>query len=147
MCNYSDMMVAHVHHDEDEARLIRTVFCLFMCRCCKAQLAKNYRNESLWHRSGYFWIFVEEAASLKQWLLIYTHNWQNGQIFKEAGIVFRKTMQVYLNHKEVNVYGILILACLVPLFCIVAQRLGVVHCPSSEYCLYYELQTWLGERT
>ena len=55
-------------------------------------------------------------------------------------------MQIYLKHKEVSVYRILILACLVPLSCIVARRLGVVHYPYHEYCLYYELQTWPSER-
>ena len=53
--------------------------------------------------------------SLKQWLLIlFTHNWQNRQIFKEAGVVFTKTMQMHLKHKEVGVYRTLILACLKP---------------------------------
>ena len=35
--------------------------------------------------------------------LIFTqHYWQNVQIIKKAGIVFRKMMQMYLEHKEVK---------------------------------------------
>ena len=72
MRNYSDT-TARTHHDEDKAQVMRAVFCPFMHHYCKAQLAKNYRNESLWHQSGTFAsIFVKEAVSLKQWLLIYT---------------------------------------------------------------------------
>ena len=52
-------------------------------------------------------------------------------------------MQMYLKHKKVvSIYRILILICLILFPCIVARRHGVVHCPSREYCLYYELQTW-----
>ena len=51
MHNYSDT-TARAYHDK-EAQVIRAVFCTFMRHCCKARLANNYRNESLWHRSGY----------------------------------------------------------------------------------------------
>ena len=57
MRNYSDT-TARAHHDEDEAQVMRAVFCPFMRHCCKAQLANNCRNESLWHRSGYFCIDI-----------------------------------------------------------------------------------------
>ena len=52
-------------------------------------------------------------------------------------------MQVYLRHTEVvSIYQKLILTCLILFPSIVAQRHGVVHYSSHEYCLYYELQTW-----
>ena len=61
MHNYSDTTV-HAHHDEDEVQVMRAVFCSF--HCCKAQLANNYRNESLW--GTFASMFVKEAVSLKQ---------------------------------------------------------------------------------
>ena len=78
---------------------------------------------------------------------LFTQNWQNVQIFKEASVIFRKTMQMYLKHKKVSVYSILVVASLVSLSCIVARKLDGVHYLSREYCLYYELQTWPSERT
>ena len=118
-------MAAHVHHNEDEVWLIRAVFCPFMRHCCKAQLADNYRNESLWHRSGYFCINICKRGGVfkpmaSYWL--FTQSWQNRQIFNKAGVVFRKMNQMYLKHKKVSVYRILILACLVSLACIVVQK-------------------------
>ena len=102
MRNYSDTM-ASAHHDEDEVQVMRAVVCPLMCNCCKAQLANNYRNESWWHWSGYFCIDICEGGGVfKAMASLFTHNWQNAQIRrKEAGIVFRKTMQMYLKHKEV----------------------------------------------
>ena len=60
--------MARTHHVEDEVQLMRAVFCPFMCCCCKVQLANNYRSKSLY----FALIFVKEAVSLKQWMLIYT---------------------------------------------------------------------------
>ena len=63
MHNYSDTM-ACAHHDEDKAQVMRAVFCPFMRHCCKAQLINNYRNESLWHWSGYFCIDICKSGGV-----------------------------------------------------------------------------------
>ena len=72
MRNYSDT-TARAHHDEDEVQVMRAVFCPFMRHCCKAQLANNYRNESLWHRSGYFCIDICEGGGVFKAMAAYLH--------------------------------------------------------------------------
>ena len=72
MRNYSDT-TARAHHDEDEAQVMRAVFCPFMRHCCKAQLANNCRNESLWHWSGYFCIDICEGGGVFKAMAAYLH--------------------------------------------------------------------------
>ena len=135
MRNYSDMM-ARAHHDKDEEQVMRAVFCPFLRHCCKAQLANNYRNKFLWHQSRYFCIDICEGGGVFKAMAAYLHTIGRTRKYSRKQVSFsEKFMQIYLKHKEVSVYRILILTCFIPLSCIVARRLGVVH------CLYYELQT------
>ena len=106
MLNYSDKRRAH--HVEDEAQVMRALFCPFMRRCCKVQLANNHRNKSLWHPGGYF--CMKEVVSLKQWLLIYTQLAERANF--QGSRHFQKNDANVPKHKEVSVYRILIFVAL-----------------------------------
>ena len=71
MLNYSDKRRAH--HVEDEAQVMRALFCPFMRRCCKVQLANNHRNKSLWHPGGYFCINICEGGGVFKAMAAYLH--------------------------------------------------------------------------
>ena len=82
-------------------------------------------------------LHVRLLPATLQWLLI-THDWQWCANIQGS----RRRFQKNDANKKVS-----ILACLVPLSCIVARRLGIVHYPYREYCLCYELQMWPSEIT